>query len=110
MRGWDEALAPIPVALRHAGLGLSALVGREPVPADPQSRWHISVQADGRVPIWEEIVRTAHELRPGVVFCVGVPPRSLWMNHHPYVLHLWELRDAGLTAEYRANATGDAPS
>lgn len=52
----------------------------------------------------------AHDLRPGVPFCMGVPPRLWWMNVHPNVLHLWETRDDGLIEEWRANAQGHAPS
>lgn len=96
--------------------GLTALVGREPFDhAGEDIRWHISVRygdpgRDGRVPTWEELVQTAHELRPGVVFVVGVPPRSWWMNVHPNVLHLHETRDELLINQYRANAAGMVPS
>jgi hypothetical protein len=65
---------------------------------------------DGRIPSWEEMVNAAHELRPGVVFVIGVPPRSWWMSVHPHVLHLHETRDAALIAEFQANAMSHAPS
>jgi hypothetical protein len=90
---------------------LAAMVGFEPV--DGQSgdrRWHISVSHKSRVPTWEEMVRTAHDLRPGVVFVIGVPPRSMWMNVHPNVLHLWEVRDRNLIAQWRFEGRGDAPT
>jgi hypothetical protein len=88
---------------------LIALVGHEPVDkGDP--RWHISVRAKDRVPSWEELVFAAHSLRPGVVFVLGVPPRSWWMNVHPFVLHLWETNDVKLIGQWRFEARGDAPS
>lgn len=96
--------------------GLTALVGREPLGTDGSDwRWHISVRygdpgQNGRVPTWEELVASAHELRPGVVFVIGVPPRSWWMSVHPHVLHLYETRDAALIENYKANARGDEPS
>lgn len=86
-----------------------ALVGRE-VWRDGTTRWHISASCEDRVPNWEELVMAAHDLRPGVPFCMGVPPRLWWMNVHPNVLHLWETRDDGLIEEWRANAQGHAPS
>lgn len=92
--------------------GLTALVGREPFDHEGHDiRWHISVRYgdpghDGRVPTWEELVQTAHELRPGVCFVVGVPPRSWWMNVHPNVLHMHETSDHLLVEQYRANAVG----
>lgn len=110
-RGWDTDAAPFPTAWQHQRLRIAALLGRESCPNDPADlRWHISVQGDGDVPAWGKLVRAAHDLRPGVCFCVGVPPRTWWMNAHPHVLHLYELRDEGLIATYRDNARGDAPS
>jgi hypothetical protein len=75
-------------------------------------RWHISVRYgdpgfNGRVPSWGELVQTAHELRPGVPFVVGIPPRSWWLNVHPDVLHLVETRDLALIASWRDEAQGD---
>jgi hypothetical protein len=95
--------------------GLTALVGREPYGDDYDIRWHISVRygdpgVNGRVPTWGELVQAAHELRPGVCFVVGVPPRSWWMNVHPDVLHLVETRDEPLVESFRANAQGHVPS
>jgi hypothetical protein len=90
--------------------GLTALVGREPLGINGSDwRWHISVRYgdpghNGRVPSWEELVTAAHELRPGVCFVVGVPPRSWWMSVHPDVLHLHETRDEALIEQYRTNA------
>lgn len=86
-----------------------ALVGRE-VWRDGSTRWHISCSCEDRVPSWEELVTVAHELRPNVPFCMGVPPRAWWMNVHPNVLHLWETRDEGLVQQWRDNAQGHEPS
>jgi hypothetical protein len=93
---------------------LTAIVGREPYGHDDM-RWHISVRfgdpgVDGRIPTWEECVSTAHELRPGVCFVIGIPPRSWWMNVHPHVLHLHETRDRPLIEEFRNNALASVPS
>jgi hypothetical protein len=96
--------------------GLTAFVGREPLGTNGSDwRWHISARYgnpghNGRVPSWEELVSAAHELRPGVVFVIGVPPRSWWMSVHPDVLHLYETHDQALIEQYRANALGDAPT
>jgi hypothetical protein len=104
---------PVPRAYQHPR-GLTAMVGREPV-ADGDWRWHISVRygdpgRNGRVPTWDELVTAAHELRPGVVFVVGIPPRSWWMNVHPHVLHLHETTDSHLVAQWRNEARGDQPT
>jgi len=98
---------PLPVPYWHP-CGLTALVAREEwVPGD--WRWHISVRYgdpghNGRVPTWEELVRAAHELRPGVVFVIGIPPRSWWMSVHPHVLHLMETKDEPMIEQFKANS------
>ncbi len=107
-----EPLVPPPVIWRNGRL--TAFVGREPVGPDQANledlRWHISVRGPSRVPTWEELVRAAHELRPGVVFCVPMPPRTWWINVHEHVLHLWEVRDVNLETQWRSEARGDRPT
>lgn len=103
---WPDGAEP-PTCWRRGPL--AALVGREPVGKD-DPRWHISVQHQDRVPSWEEMVQAAHALRPGIVFVIGVPPRSWWMNIHPHVLHLWELRDEALIGQWRFEGQGHEPS
>jgi hypothetical protein len=73
-------------------------------------RWHVSISAEDRVPTWDEIAATLHALRPGVPFVLGIPPRSWWVNIHPYVLHAWETRDWLLIDQWKANRRGDSPS
>lgn len=95
--------------------GLTALVGHENISTSqrhPDMRWHISVRygdpgVNGRTPTWEEMVASAHELRPGVPFVIGVPPKSWWMNVHPHVLHLYETTDHALLAAWKAERRGD---
>jgi hypothetical protein len=37
-------------------------------------------------------------------------PRSWWINVHENCLHLWELRDANLEAQWRSEAQGHKPT
>ena len=106
-----------PVGYRHRQRRLTAILTREQWPGDPEGikRWHISLRygehsKDGRVPTWDEIVNTCHELRPGVPFVMGVPPRNLWLNVHPDVLHAWETKDEALLTQWKINATGQTPT
>lgn len=110
-RQWRAQYADVdvPVPRVFEKGGLRALVGREPV-VDGDWRWHVSVSGPGRIPTWEELVTAAHELRPGVVFCVPMPPRTWWLNVHEHVLHAWETRDEHLVAEWRRSARGDRPT
>jgi hypothetical protein len=93
---------------------LTVLMGREPY-ANEDWRWHLSIRygdpgLDGRIPTWEELVNTAHELRPGVPFVIGIPPRSWWMSVHPHVLHIVETKDEAMVEMWRNNARGDRPT
>jgi hypothetical protein len=121
--GWDQVDAPQivelwaeqypgvePPTLYRRGM-LQALVGREPVDPDGVDvRWHISISRPDRLPSWDDVVSAAHDLRPGVVFVIGVPPRSWWVNIHRYTLHLYETRDAMLVEQWRAEGRGDRPT
>jgi hypothetical protein len=89
--------------------GLVALVSRDPIPHGGD-RWHISVTHVSRVPTWSELTDAAHELRPGVVFVLGLPPKSWWINIHPYCLHLYETRDQPLIEQWRFEGRGDTPT
>ena len=76
----------------------------------PDWRWHISVSGLVDVPKWSVLVEIVHRMRPGVVFVVGIPPRSWWINVHPHVLHAYEVKDANLEAQWRAEGQGHEPS
>jgi hypothetical protein len=108
---WEAAHgSDVPVPKAYERGALFALVGYEPV-VEGDTRWHISIRygepgVNGRIPTWDELVCAAHDLRPGVVFVVGIPPKSWWMNVHPHVLHLHETRDEQLVAMFRDNALG----
>ena len=89
---------------------LQAILGHEQCGGYDPPRWHLSVAHMERIPTWEELVDAAHALRPGVVFCLGLPPRSWWLNYDERVLHLWEIRDEALIANWRAANRMDTPT
>jgi hypothetical protein len=106
---WERVVgpsSPVPPPEQYAKGELTALVGREPVgprrDALEDLRWHISVAGTGRVPTWDEMVDATHSLRPGVVFCVPMPPRTWWINVHEHVLHVWEVKDANLINQWHS--------
>lgn len=68
------------------------LVSREPFGND-DLRWHISVSCSDRAPDWEEIKHVQNALKPGVFFCVPMPPEAYWMNIHEHCFHLEEVKD-----------------
>lgn len=129
---WDHVGTPLAISERWYGMfgkdcpvrppvmyvrkkeNLIALIGREPVGHDQAAledlRWHISVSGENAVPTWQQMVMAAHELRPGVVFCVPMPPRTWWINVQPNTLHLWEIRDTMLETQWRSEGMGSPPS
>jgi hypothetical protein len=90
---------------------LAAIVSRDDIAhGGGDVRWHISLQHKDRVPTWEELSRAGHDLRPGVTFVIGVPPRSWWLNVHEHVLHLWQTKDENLEDQWRFERRGDEPT
>lgn len=114
--GWEKELAAqlgdhwrgeLPKA--YVSGQLNALLSRDEI-AEGDMRWHISVSRLDRVPKWDELVQAAHDLRPGVVFVVPMPPRSWWINVHPNALHLWEVSDQALIDQWRAERMAQTPT
>jgi hypothetical protein len=106
---WAKLPHAGPEPRRYQHGELMALVAREPL-RNSRPRWHVSVSSPSRLPTWDELVGAAHALRPGVPMAIAVPPRSWWINVHPYCLHLWELDDNALIAQWREEARGDTPT
>lgn len=108
---WKEAGIEPPDMLRDDAHHLNAIVGFEPLGRPgAEKRWHISLSHDDRLPTWEETVAAVHVLRPGVPFALGIPPRSWWLNFHPHVQHIWEIRDADLIEQWRFERQGHTPT
>lgn len=81
-----------------------------PIGGMPDFRWHISLAGPQDVPPWNVMAAVAHEVRPGVPFCIPVPPRSQWMNYNERVLHLYEIKDNNLTEQWRTEGKGHTPT
>jgi hypothetical protein len=79
---------------------LHALVSRDEI-APGDLRHHISLSRDDRIPTWRELAKAADSLRPGVMFCVPMPPKSMWINLHQNTLHLVEIKDEALIEQWR---------
>jgi hypothetical protein len=96
----------------HVGAnGYSVIVSRDPLCGDRDDmRWHVSVAGERDVPTWADLAAIAHGARPGVPFALGVPPRSWWLNVHEHCLHLWEVVDRPLLAQWRSERVGHTPT
>lgn len=93
--------------------GASVIVAREDIAgpnAIPDWRWHVSVSGADRLPEWAEFAQIVHSIRPGVVFCMPLPPRSWWINIAENCLHAWEISDEALVDQWRGERQGHDPS
>lgn len=51
---------------------------------------HVSVSTRNRCPNWQEMCYIKDFFWPEETTVMQLhPPRSLWINNHPYCLHLW---------------------
>jgi hypothetical protein len=78
--------------------------------APPDHRWHISVAGEHDIPPWPAMAAIVHEARPGVPFALPLPPQSQWLNFNRRVLHVYEVRDELLTAQWAFEGRGDRPT
>jgi hypothetical protein len=72
-------------------------------------RWHLSISHPFRLPTWDEINVARDALIPADVWlCQPMPPREFWINVHARCLHLWEVRDRDLLAQWAYDGCGDS--
>lgn len=82
------------------------------IAAEEDGRWHLSISHPWRLPSWDEINAARDAcIPPQIWLCQPMPPKQFWVNLHPYCLHLWEVRDRDLIAQWATDggaASGDA--
>ena len=97
------------LGLRGDDVEYRAVVSRDEIGVADE-RWHLSISGQDDVPPWRVMATIGHDLRPGVPMAMGLPPRSWWINVHPHTLHMWELHDENLIAQWRAERSGHTPT
>jgi hypothetical protein len=71
-------------------------------------RWHLSISHPFRLPTWDEINAARDACIPADVWlCQPMPPKDYWVNLHPHTLHLWQVRDRELIAQWAYDGCGD---
>jgi len=78
-----------PTARRSEAIRIIATDGRDP--DEPLLAWeHVSVSLASRYPTWDEMCKVKDLFwEPEDCVIQLHPPRSQWINNHPYCLHLW---------------------
>ena len=76
------------------------------IEADDKHWVHLSISHRDRLPTWSELV-SAKELFLGKeALAIQVfPPRSQWVNDHPYCLHLYQCLDETPVPDFRKLGT-----
>lgn len=73
-----------------------------------ERRWHLSVSHPFRLPTWDEINAARDACIPADAWlCQPMPPKEFWVNLHPHVLHLWQVKDRELIAQWAFDGCGD---
>lgn len=97
--GSGKGLFFIPVKGQRTPLRVIAHDGVEDVPADHElGGWeHVSVSLPNRCPTWVEMdmIKRLFWNDEDAVMQLH-PPRSDWVNLHPYCLHLWRPTSAAI--------------
>jgi hypothetical protein len=71
-------------------------------------RWvHLSFSRGDRVPDWEELKAIKGRFLGDEASAIQVfPPKSQWVNVHPYCLHLWQCVDGDPLPDFREQIGG----
>jgi len=71
-------------------------------------RWHLSISHPFRLPTWDEINAARDACIPADVWlCQPMPPKDFWVNLHGRCLHLWQIRDRELIAQWAFDGCRD---
>lgn len=71
-------------------------------------RWHLSISHPFRLPTWDEINAARDAIIPADVWlCQPMPPKEFWINLHSFCLHLWQIRDRDLIAQWAYDGCQD---
>lgn len=70
-------------------------------------RWvHVSVARPERMPSWEDLVFAKEFILGRETTALQViPPRSRYVNQHPYCLHVWHCVDGDVTPDFTHGGT-----
>lgn len=80
------------------GLRVCASMARE----RDQRRWlHVSVSREDRLPTWEDL-KTVKDIivGPEATALQVLPPKSKYVNKHPFCLHLWACLDGDVVPDF----------
>ena len=76
------------------------------VEADGKNWIHLSVSKRKQYPTWDEFVQVKELFLGRESLALQVlPPRSEWVNDHPFCLHLYQCLDKRLTPDFRKLGT-----
>ena len=91
--------------VNHDGLRVIITVSRE---ADGKRWLHVSCSHQDRLPSWDELREVKDIFIGRDELAVQVlPSETEYVNHHPYVLHLWHCLDGRPLPDFRCQVAGE---
>jgi hypothetical protein len=89
-----EIVSPV-LGCRAYTLGrCRVIVGREPIGAGGELKWHLSISHRARYPTWDEIREARYRFIPNdVTVAMILPPKEEYVNFHENCFHLHEIED-----------------
>lgn len=65
--------------------------------------WHLSMSYPGKIPSYEQLKSARYKYLPDDILVAQLfPPSKDFVNLHPYVLHLWQLKPEEVPAHASA--------
>lgn len=102
---WAHIPCPTPglLAYQHLLSGLRVIESAEPETFDGRQWYHVSCSHQGHLPNYNELKQmkrcfVGDERTALQIF----PPQSQFVNHHPYVLHLWCCLSEEVVPDFRS--------
>ena len=101
--GWEEL--PPPIDGRAFSRGRLRVLVSEARELDGKVWLHVSVSLSDRLPSWDQLKQVKDAFVGEERNALQVlPKKSEYVNHHPYVLHLFWCSDGDVTPDFRRAA------
>lgn len=89
-RHYLEISSPVPNTRAYLWGECRVLIGKE------DTRWHLSISCADRYPTWDEIRDARYLFLPNhIMAAILLPPKEQYVNLHPNVFHVWEIKERG---------------
>jgi len=87
----------LPMDLQRTGARVFKMAHCSVILSQEPEGWHLSISCPDRDPTWDEIATARYRMLPQVKeMAMYLPALEDYVNLHPYVFHLYEVRKSSL--------------